>query len=493
MWKVLPVTQKPDQCLGEWIDREALAEAMIPLIGQLYRNNNVVTSIYGRGLINRSVIAILKAHRFARHRLADDAELSVHETFPILKAMSELKLGAASVDLGKMVAKFKAEGNGRSIEDFVKAELAEVVGKQNGDAREGTDVVLYGFGRIGRLLARILIEKTGGGDGLRLRAIVVRKGAENDLVKRASLLRRDSVHGPFDGTITIDEENNTLTANGNLIQVIYSNDPASIDYTQYGIKNALLVDNTGKWRDAEGLGQHLKCPGIDRVILTAPGKGALKNIVHGINHGDIGADDKIISAASCTTNAIVPVLKAVNDQYGIVNGHVETVHSFTNDQNLIDNFHKGSRRGRSCAAEHGDHRDRCRHRRRQGPAGAEGQADRQRHPRADAERVHGDPQPEPGKGHHPRRDQRVPAPDGHALGPAEADRLRQLPGSGFHRLRRLAPCRRGGRRGDHRQRQPRRPVRVVRQRVRLQLPGRPRDGRHGWREPAGLPALIRKA
>ena len=349
MWKVLLVTQKPDQCLGEWIDREALAEAMIPLIGQLYRNNNVVTSIYGRGLINRSVISILKAHRFARHRIEGEAELSVHDTFPILKAMSELKLGAASVDLGKMVAKFKAEGAGRSIEQFTKDVLADVAGKQNGAGREGTDVVLYGFGRIGRLLARILIEKTGGGDGLRLRAIVVRKGAENDLVKRASLLRRDSVHGPFDGTITIDEANNTLTANGNLIQVIYAKDPKEVDYTQYGIKNALLVDNTGVWRDAEGLGQHLACPGIDRVVLTAPGKGALKNIVHGINHGDITADDKIISAASCTTNAIVPVLKAVNDQYGIVNGHVETVHSYTNDQNLIDNFHKGSRRGRSAA------------------------------------------------------------------------------------------------------------------------------------------------
>ncbi|HUE94895.1 glyceraldehyde-3-phosphate dehydrogenase [Pseudomonas sp.] len=348
MWKVLPVTQKPDQCLGEWIDREALAEAMIPMIGQLYRNNNVVTSIYGRGLINRSVIDILKAHRFARHRLADDSELSVHDTFPILKTMSELKLGAASVDLGKMAGKFKAEGNGRSIEQFVKDELSEVAGKQNGAGREGTDVVLYGFGRIGRLLARILIEKTGGGDGLRLRAIVVRKGATNDLVKRASLLRRDSVHGKFNGTITIDEESNTLTANGNLIQVIYAKSPTEVDYTQYGIKSALLVDNTGVWRDAEGLGQHLACPGVDRVVLTAPGKGALKNIVHGINHGEITADDKIISAASCTTNAIVPVLKAINDQYGIVNGHVETVHSYTNDQNLIDNFHKGDRRGRSA-------------------------------------------------------------------------------------------------------------------------------------------------
>jgi glyceraldehyde 3-phosphate dehydrogenase len=348
MWKVLPVTQKPDQCLGEWIDREALAEAMIPMIGQLYRNNNVVTSIYGRGLINRSVIDILKAHRFARHRLVDDAELSVHDTFPILKTMSELKLGAASVDLGKMAGKFKAEGNGRSLEQFVKEELVEVAGMQNGTGREGTDVVLYGFGRIGRLLARILIEKTGGGDGLRLRAIVVRKGASNDLVKRASLLRRDSVHGKFNGTITIDEENNTLTANGNLIQVIYAKSPTEVDYTQYGIKNALLVDNTGVWRDAEGLGQHLACPGVDRVVLTAPGKGALKNIVHGINHGEISPEDKIISAASCTTNAIVPVLKAVNDKFGIVNGHVETVHSYTNDQNLIDNFHKGDRRGRSA-------------------------------------------------------------------------------------------------------------------------------------------------
>ncbi|MBV2131341.1 glyceraldehyde-3-phosphate dehydrogenase [Pseudomonas sp. MAP12] len=347
MWKVSTVTQKTDQCLGEWIDREALAEAMIPLIGQLYRNNNVVTSIYGRGLIKRSVIGILKVHRFARQ--IDDAELSVHDTFPILQVLSTLELGAASVDLGRMAVKFKQEGNGRSIEQFVREELAEVVGKQGGEKREGTDVVLYGFGRIGRLLARIMIEKSGGGEGLRLRAIVVRKGAENDLVKRASLLRRDSVHGPFNGTITIDEENNTILANGNLIQVIYSNDPTSVDYTAYGIKDAIVVDNTGKWRDAEGLGQHLKCPGVARVLLTAPGKGEIKNIVHGINHGLITGEDKILSAASCTTNAIVPVLKAVYDKFGIAHGHVETVHSYTNDQNLIDNFHKGDRRGRSAA------------------------------------------------------------------------------------------------------------------------------------------------
>lgn len=341
------MSQKPEQCLEEWIDREALAEAMIPLIGQLYRNNNVVTSIYGRGLVNRSVISILKAHRFARQ--IDNVELSVQDTFPLVKALSELELGAASIDLARLSLKFKAEGAGRDLKDFLRSELSAVVGKQGVEQRKGTDVVLYGFGRIGRLLARILIEHQGSGDGLRLRAIVVRKGADNDLVKRASLLRRDSVHGSFDGTITVDEANSTLCANGTLIKVIYSNDPTSVDYTQYGIKDAIVVDNTGKWRDAEGLGQHLKCQGVARVVLTAPGKGSLKNIVHGINHDTITAEDTIVTAASCTTNAIVPILKAVNDKYGIVNGHVETVHSYTNDQNLIDNFHKGDRRGRSAA------------------------------------------------------------------------------------------------------------------------------------------------
>lgn len=342
------MTQQTDQCLGDWIEREALAEAMIPLIGQLYRNNNVITSIYGRGLINRSVIAILKAHRFARHRVGEGSGLSALDTYPVLKVMSELNLGPASVDIGKLAVKFRKEGNGQSLEDFVKAELADVVGKKSSEKKPGKDVVLYGFGRIGRLLARILVSKTGGGEGLRLRAIVVRKGSDDDLAKRASLLRRDSVHGTFDGTIIADEANSTLDVNGNLIQVVYSNDPASVDYTKYGIHDALLIDNTGKWRDEAGLSQHLQCPGVSRVILTAPGKGNLKNIVHGVNQSIISPDDKIISAASCTTNAIVPVLKAISDKFGIVNGHVETVHSFTNDQNLIDNFHKGSRRGRAA-------------------------------------------------------------------------------------------------------------------------------------------------
>ncbi|MFI2562545.1 glyceraldehyde-3-phosphate dehydrogenase [Paenarthrobacter sp. NPDC018779] len=341
------MSQTSDSCLDKWMGREALAEAMIPVIGRLYRENNVVTSIHGRSLINKSTMNILKAHRFARRM--SNTELLLEETAPLLNALAELELGAAAIDIARLTEKYRAENGSVSLDEFLRAELADVVGKRGADDRTSTDVVLYGFGRIGRLLARLLIEKAGGGHGLRLRAIVVRKGAENDLVKRASLLRRDSVHGSFEGTIRVDEEANTITANGVQIQVIYSDNPATVDYTAFGIKDALVVDNTGRWRDADGLSQHLQSKGVARVLLTAPGKGDLKNIVHGINQADITDEDKIVTAASCTTNAITPVLKALNDKFGIIHGHVETVHSFTNDQNLIDNFHKGDRRGRSAA------------------------------------------------------------------------------------------------------------------------------------------------
>ncbi|KNC19151.1 glyceraldehyde-3-phosphate dehydrogenase [Arthrobacter sp. RIT-PI-e] len=323
---------------------------MIPLIGRLYRRNNVVTSIHGRSLINKSTMAILKAHRFARRITTE--ELRLEDTAPLLELLAGLDLGAAAIDLGRLRLAYDtsvAAGDGRSLEEFVRTELADVVGRGGRDERTSTDVVLYGFGRIGRLVARLLIEKNGGGYGLRLRAVVVRRGSSNDLIKRASLLRRDSVHGSFEGTIQVDEEADTITANGVRIQVIYSDDPAAIDYTAYGISDALVVDNTGRWRDEEGLSQHLRSTGVAKVLLTAPGKGGLKNIVHGINHGAIEPGDRIITAASCTTNAITPVLKVIHDRFGVVHGHVETVHSFTNDQNLIDNFHRGDRRGRSAA------------------------------------------------------------------------------------------------------------------------------------------------
>jgi len=338
-----------DDYFPDWKEREALAEAMIPIIGRLYRKN-VVTYCYGRALYNQSVTQIMKTHRYVR-QVAEN-ELSEFESYPILEALSQLDLGPSHIDIGKLATHYMEESESTKVTplDFCKRECATVIGRHVPPIKKPQDIVLYGFGRIGRLLARLLIEKTGGGGQLRLRAIVVRKGSnEGDLAKRASLLRRDSVHGGFNGTIRVDEENQCLIANGNVVRVIYSNDPSDIDYTAYGIHDAIIIDNTGVWRDEAGLGQHLKCPGASRVILTAPGKGAIKNIVSGVNSHDVEPTDTILAAASCTTNAIVPVMKAMNDRFGIEHGHMETVHAFTNDQNLIDNYHKKNRRGRSAA------------------------------------------------------------------------------------------------------------------------------------------------
>ena len=339
---------QPTDFFKDWKEREALAEAMIPLIGKLYRENNVSLYMYGRNMVNLSVTDLMKVHRFVRQ--IEQNELSEFETFPMITALVEMGIGPAHIDIGKLTVTYQEKGEGRDPKAFLAEEMSEMIAKNQKPLPEPQDVVLYGFGRIGRLVARLLIEKAGGGDLLRLRAIVVRKGkSDNDLVTRASLLRRDSVHGSFKGTIRVIEEENKLICNGNEIQVIYANSPSEVDYTDYGINNAIVIDNTGVWRDEKGLGQHLECNGVSKVMLTAPGKGDIPNIVYGVNDNEISTDSKIISAASCTTNAIVPVLRALLDEFGVERGHVETVHAYTNDQNLIDNYHSGARRGRSAA------------------------------------------------------------------------------------------------------------------------------------------------
>ena len=339
---------QPQDFFKDWKAREALAEAMIPLIGKLYRENNVSLYMYGRNMVNRSVTDLMKAHRFVRQ--IEQNELSEFETFPMIQTLAEMDLGPAHVDIGKLTVGYQEHANGRTPRDYLQEVIGNDIGAMRKPLPQPQDVVLYGFGRIGRLIARILIEKTGGGDALRLRAIVVRKGrGPEDLEKRASLLRRDSVHGPFRGTIRVLEEESKLICNGNEIQVIEADSPAEIDYTRYGIDNAIVVDNTGAWRDEAGLGRHLQCAGAAKVILTAPGKGNIPNIVYGINHHEIQPDQRILSAASCTTNAIVPVLKAVFDEYGIRTGHVETVHAYTNDQNVQDQPHKDLYRARAAA------------------------------------------------------------------------------------------------------------------------------------------------
>ena len=337
----------PTNFFEDWKDREALAESMIPIIGKLYRKKNISTYLYGSSMVNKSVTDLMQAHRFIRQ--VESNEISEFDTFPMLEAISKLQLGPAHIDVGKLVVKFQKTDEICSLESFIESELHEIIGSDSKPIPQPQDLVLYGFGRIGRLIARLLVDKAGGGDVLRLRAIVIRKGKDDeDLEKRAALLRTDSVHGPFKGTIRILQDKNILVVNGNPIKIIYANSPSEIHYTEFDIKNAIIVDNTGVWRDTKGLSGHLR-PGASKVVLTAPAEDDIPNIVFGINDQDINSSCQIISAASCTTNAIVPVLKCVLDKFGIKNGHVETVHAYTNDQNLIDNYHKGGRRGRSAA------------------------------------------------------------------------------------------------------------------------------------------------
>ena len=336
------------QYLDDWNKREALAEKMIPLIGSLYRGPSVVLRVFGSKVMNASSTAIVKAHRDGR--LIVGEELDMEKSYQMLQMIEKMDLHQGRLDLGKLCQQFLTQDETDDMQAFLDKRLAQLIGKRAENEHESHDVVLYGFGRIGRILARLLIGRTGTGAKLRLRGVVVRaKGDEvHDLLKRAELLRRDSVHGEFDGAIRVDDDARAIIANGNYIQFIYADSPSKIDYTKYGIEDALVVDNTGIWKDEAGLGQHLACKGVSKVMLTAPAAGDIKNIVFGINHDLIEASDTILCAASCTTNAIVPPLKVLNDEYGIESGHVETIHSYTNDQNLIDNFHKNERRGRSA-------------------------------------------------------------------------------------------------------------------------------------------------
>ena len=339
--------EKIDDYFGDWKWREGLAELMVPIVGRLYRNG-IHIMLYGQSLVNASPIDIMKAHRFVRQ--IEGNELSELETYPLLEHLSSLNIPDCEIDLGELTMKcpfFKDLPNQPSgIEEYLLEQL-DTSSISSSRPEHPKDIVLYGFGRIGRLLARMLVQTTGPGNYFRLKAVVVRRGGESDLVKRASLLRRDSVHGRFTGTIRVDIDNEQLVVNGNPVKFIYASSPAEVNYSKLGIHEPIVIDNTGIWRDEEGLTQHLRC-GASKVVLTAPARGDIRNIVFGVNDSALADSDKIISAASCTTNAIVPVLKIISDKFGIVNGHIETVHSYTNDQNLIDNFHTGDRRGRSA-------------------------------------------------------------------------------------------------------------------------------------------------
>jgi glyceraldehyde 3-phosphate dehydrogenase len=327
-------------------DRRRAAVELIKIISDLWYDKSIEIVLFRNQMINLNVSDIINLHEYAGEFVGKP--ISVFDSVEIAKAMLTIDLPPSKLDIGKLTYEFHLEENQfDNAKGFV---INKLKGAKDFKNNKPKDVVLYGFGRIGRLLARELMSKMGKGTQLRLRAIVTRdKNDAVSLEKRASLLRYDSIHGDFEGSVVADVANNALIINGTTVHIITANAPEEIDYTQYGFDNALVIDNTGAFTTQEALARHLTSKGVDKVLLTAPGKG-VPNIVHGVNQNDYNPDEvTIFSAASCTTNAITPVLKAIEDTLGVVKGHLETIHAYTNDQNLVDNMHKKYRRGRAAA------------------------------------------------------------------------------------------------------------------------------------------------
>ena len=327
-------------------DRRRAAVQFIKTVSDLWYDKSIELVLFRNQLIDRNVSDILDLHEYAGEFV--QKPISIFDSVEIAEAIKQLDFPPAKLDIGKLTYEYH-------LEDQQAANATAFVSKKLKDARDfeevtPKDVVLYGFGRIGRLLARELMTRTGKGSQLRLRAVVIRGKIDDTILeKRASLLKNDSVHGDFSGTVSINKEKKCLIINGTTVHMISANAPEEIDYTSYGIDDALIIDNTGAFRNKKELQRHLQSKGVSKVLLTAPGKG-IPNVVHGVNHLDHDPSEvSIFSAASCTTNAITPVLKAVEDSLGVIQGHLETIHAYTNDQNLVDNMHSKYRRGRAAA------------------------------------------------------------------------------------------------------------------------------------------------
>ncbi len=332
--------------LNEWVQHERATIDLIGTIGKLWFEKSIELVLFRNQMVDRSASELMKLHMYAKDIVKKP--ITVNDTVLLSNEIYKADICPSKIDIGKLAYEWHQEKDKfKTAADFINNKLKDFIGKKHTITPK--DVVLFGFGRIGRLAARELISQAGKGEQLRLKAIVTRGSSNDEIIKRADLLRTDSVHGPFPGSVIEDLENKALIINGHTVHMIDASNPEDVDYTKYGINDALLIDNTGAFRDKAELSRHLKSKGISKVLLTAPAKD-IPNVVYGVNHEtvDVKKED-IFSAASCTTNAIMPILFVVDKALGIQRGHIETVHSYTNDQNLLDNYHKKYRRGRSAA------------------------------------------------------------------------------------------------------------------------------------------------
>ena len=197
-------------------------------------------------------------------------------------------------------------------------------------------VAINGFGRIGRITFKELIKKKN-----------IEVVAVNDLTDPktlAHLLKYDSVHRAFMGEVSYGDKE--LIVNGKKIKVLAEKDPASLPWKEMNIN--VVLECTGRFTDEEGASKHLTA-GAGKVVISAPAKGNIKTVVLGVNDDILTGDEQIVSNASCTTNNVAPMIKIINDNWGIQSGFINTIHAYTGDQNLVDGPHKDLRRARAAA------------------------------------------------------------------------------------------------------------------------------------------------
>lgn len=197
-------------------------------------------------------------------------------------------------------------------------------------------IAINGFGRIGRLVARIALDR----DDMELVAV----NDLGDAKANAHLFKYDSIHGVYPGEVR--SEDNYLFINGKQIRYLSNKDPEQLPWKEMGVE--VVIEASGAFRTREKAALHLQA-GARKVVITAPGKGVDLTMVMGVNHDDYRPEYDVISNASCTTNCLAPVAKVLMDNFGIVRGLMNTIHSYTNDQRILDLAHKDLRRARAAA------------------------------------------------------------------------------------------------------------------------------------------------
>lgn len=314
-------------------DRRKATTELIKITSDLWFDKSIEIVLFKNQVIDRNVSDIIRLHEYAGELV--QKPISIFDSIEILRAINDLQLPPSKLDIGKLTYEYHSDDNNfNDVKAFVIDKLKSAIAAESTSPK---DVVLYGFSRIGRLLAHELTVKTGKGNHLRLRAIVINgKIHAETLEKSARLLRTDSTYGKFMGTVVVDYEKDALIINGTAVRFISADSLKNIDYTNFDISEALIIDNSVSFSSKAALTKHLSTKGVAKALLTAPGS-KIPNVVHGVNHLEYSPEvTEIYAAASCTTNAIAPILKVVNDSLGIVKGHLETIQPYTNDENLTD-------------------------------------------------------------------------------------------------------------------------------------------------------------